>query len=146
MSEKALIMLENDLGVKLDIVKDPLSLTAYDLEGNVISGGGGGAPLNPCHLTVINNTGNTTAVLGNFVISNGVLSSMMETLADSTPVEIDMYYQISGDDTFIEIGFVPGTTPTASNEINCTFDYTDPTYPMILLTDTGESSLTITLS
>ena len=46
MSEKALIMLENDLGVKLVIEKDPLSVKVYDLDGNEISGGENGMIVN----------------------------------------------------------------------------------------------------
>lgn len=40
---KANLLLKNDVGLVLDITESPLACTVYDLEGNEISGSGGGA-------------------------------------------------------------------------------------------------------
>ena len=42
MAEKATLYLENNKGMILDFTRSPQACDVYDLDGNLISGGGGG--------------------------------------------------------------------------------------------------------
>lgn len=150
MSEKALVILENDLGVKLDIEKDPLSLTAYDLEGNVISGGGG-VSLLTCDIKIINNTGTLAGGIYSPTIVDGTINTQNTNIApfaDGTEVIVRGYVY---DDYSLPILMMKMATPpvpatvAVSDAVNCTYDGTDPSNPYITVSG-PDASITLTLS
>lgn len=156
MSEKALILFENDLGVKLDIEKDPLSVIVYDLEGNEISGGSD-IGITPCKITVINTLNVAAVVPYIYSVKDGAIAKSDQVsyvmVAPSGNVDIDAIYEYSGGDKLVtiyalDVSTVPPTpkTLTSSNAENCTFDADAAPYYYVYLTDNGDSSITLTIS
>lgn len=147
--EKATILLENDLGVKLDIEKNPLSVVAYDFDGNVISGGG--LDISFCTVTFVNNSGAVRAVSLYPACESGTVKTQGFTLlqAGETKVLTGLYEDVSGDGICQVYALTGSETPaalTASNAVNCVYDGTDNTYRTITISEAGESSITLTLT
>lgn len=151
MSEKALVILENDLGVKLDIEKDPLSLTAYDLEGNEIASGGGGGPeleFDLCTIT-LNNTKQTAVNYSTIPGLDGRAISFGNTPISGTvngnTDKVFTYPFISaGGETCIVVKFSAGQGVTIKDTVNCTCEKDGNDY-WISPGTPGNSSLTLTL-
>ena len=148
---KAKLLLKNDVGLVLDITESPLGCTVYDLEGNEISGGGGGDLLT-CDIKVVNHTGMVVAVIYQPDIKDGAITGEV-TLPplnnnDEANIKAYCYYDST---PFINVSALKTTTPptpatmTASNAVNCSLDLADPSDPLVLITGPN-ASITITLS
>ena len=147
---KANLLLKNDVGLVLDITESPLACTVYDLEGNVISGGGG-VSLLTCDIKIINNTGSLAGGVYSPNITDGTIdtnNTNIAPFADGTEVIVRGYVY---DDYTLSILMMKMTTPPApatvavSDAVNCTYDGTDPSNPFITVSG-SDASITLTLS
>lgn len=84
---KANLLLKNDVGLVLDITESPLACTVYDLEGNEISGGGGGG----VNVTTI------TAHIVNNTNSSLPFSSVIDSYSGYGCIRYDGYIIMSGE-------------------------------------------------
>lgn len=147
--EKALILLENELGIKLDIEKDPLSVTAYDLEGNEIGGGGGDNREYPCCLITFKNTKNTQVQIITLptITDNGIFANDDDIVPFFLNAGLERTLlvpcvNVNGTPTVMNV--VQDSTVTTSDLVNCIYTSGTPAY--ITNTGSGDSSITITIS
>lgn len=152
--EKATIILENNLGVKLDIEKSPLSLTAYDFDGNVISGGGGG--VNVTHITahIVNNT-NSSLGFGSVIetysgygcITEGYIFMSGESGTESISIpansSYDILFAVMTGTGYIEVS---SNTGTISDGVNIETDVIDDLVDINIADPDTDGSFTFTIN
>lgn len=146
---KANLLLKNDVGLVLDITESPLSCTVYDLEGNEISGGGGGgSDINYCTITIRNTTASYYEFLtmpeidGHALI---VLDSQIFgiTLNPNSEVVMTLPFVWGELDDPLIMFMIEAETVTASDAVNCSFETGTPGF--IIRTSEGNASITLTV-
>ena len=149
--EKAIVNFD-DSALKLEYDATGPSAVVYDFEGNVISGGGGSSLLT-CTITFINSTGASAAVSFNpNLIANKInTEGLPHMIAAGGELVLDApYVYVSESEGCITVyafdSSMNALTMTASNEVNCEADFTDPEYPLVNTSADVNSSITITIS
>ena len=174
MAEKATLYLENNKGMILDFTRSPQACDVYDLDGNLISGGGGGGSNIPTITLNIHNIGENTgdipvdwkSILSYFMaFENGYLhldgidtgSSVIydiNEIKSYLSVPVTTQYLDNGNLTiaggFGFVGYTPDNPISAiSDLVNCTiqqFEDNGENYWCLLITDiTKDASATINL-
>jgi len=137
---KAKLLLKNDVGLILNITESPLGCTVYDLEGNEISGGGGGN-LQLCDLTIVNETGEELTLDIPYITDSGLFSTSVDLPAAST-VPVKALFSDNGNNICFMFYNAEDYQQDLTDNVNCTID---PRGNKIIQTAPGPSSATLTL-